>query len=82
MDLCLRYGTTTLAIELKVWRQGQANPLQRGLEQLDQYLSGLDLDSGWLVIFDQRENQPPIEKRTRVEEAKTQANRSVTVIYG
>ena len=82
MDLCLRYRTTTLAIELKVWRQGQANPLQRGLEQLDQYLSGLDLDSGWLVIFDQRENQPPIEKRTRVEEAKTQANRPVTVIYG
>lgn len=82
MDLCLRYGSTTLAIELKVWRQGQANPLERGLEQLDQYLSGLDLDSGWLVIFDHRENQPPIEKRTRVKAAKTQENRSVTVIYG
>ncbi|MEL6228623.1 MAG: ATP-binding protein [Cyanobacteria bacterium J06627_3] len=82
MDLCLRYGAVTLAIELKVWRQGQSSPLQRGLEQLDQYLSGLGLDSGWLVIFDQREDQPSMAERTRVEQAKTQANRSITVIYG
>lgn len=83
MDLCLRYGdVTSLAIELKVWRQGQGNPLERGLEQLDQYLSGLGLDSGWLVIFDQRDNQPPIEERTRVDQAKTLANRSITIIYG
>ena len=82
MDLCLRYGSVTLAIELKVWRQGQTNPLKRGLEQLDQYLSGLGLDGGWLVIFDQREDQPSMAERTRVEQAKTQANRSVTVIYG
>ncbi len=82
MDLCLRDGDVTLAIELKVWRQGQANPLERGLEQLDQYLSGLGLDSGWLVIFDQRDNQPPMAERTKVEQATTHANRSVTVIYG
>ncbi|MGD1949117.1 MAG: ATP-binding protein [Leptolyngbyaceae cyanobacterium] len=82
MDLCLRYEAVTLAIELIVWRQGQASPLKRGLEQLNQYLSGLGLDSGWLVIFDQREDQPSMAERTRIEHAKTQANRSVTVIYG
>ncbi len=30
MDLCLRYRATTLGIELKVWRQGQRNPVRRG----------------------------------------------------
>jgi hypothetical protein len=57
MDLCLRYGgpqPVTLAMELKVWRDGEKDPLGRGLEQLDSYLSGLGLDTGWLVIFDRR----------------------------
>ena len=52
MDLCLRYGAVTLGIELKVWRDGEPDPLNEGLEQLDGYLVGLGLDTGWLVIFD------------------------------
>lgn len=56
MDLCLRYGPVlsgaegpdTLAMELKVWRDGRGDPLQEGLEQLDGYLGGLGLESGWL----------------------------------
>jgi hypothetical protein len=44
----------TLGMELKVWREGRPDPLQAGLEQLDRYLAGLGLESGWLVIFDQR----------------------------
>jgi hypothetical protein len=31
MDLCLRYGQTTLGIELKVWRDKRPDPLKRGL---------------------------------------------------
>ena len=27
MDLCLRYGVVTLGIELKVWRDGEPDPL-------------------------------------------------------
>ena len=60
MDLCLRYGTTTLAMELKVWRAGRPDPLQAGLAQLDRYLVGLGLKTGWLVIFDQRPGLLPI----------------------
>jgi hypothetical protein len=82
MDVCLRYGQTTLAMELKVWRDGERDPLNEGLEQLDDYLSGLGLDTGWLVIFDQRSGLPDISERTTTEKAVTPAGRTVTVIRG
>ncbi|CAN93296.1 hypothetical protein predicted by Glimmer/Critica [Sorangium cellulosum So ce56] len=42
------------AIELKVWRKGQKDPLREGLVQLDDYLSRLRQRRGTLVIFDAR----------------------------
>ncbi len=80
MDLCLRYGPVTLGIELKVWREGKPDPLKRGLEQIDRYLAGLDLDKGWLVIFDRRANLPPIEERTTTEMVTTAGGRSLILI--
>jgi hypothetical protein len=80
MDICLRYGAVTLAMELKVWRKGEGDPLSEGLEQLDTYLSGLGLSTGWLVIFDQRPDQPRLAERTTTEQATTPAGRAVTVI--
>jgi hypothetical protein len=82
MDLCVRYGPDTLAMELKVWRDrdGDTDPLAAGLEQLDKYLAGLGLDSGWLVIFDQRSGQGPIASRTRAEQTSTPSGRRVTVL--
>lgn len=82
MDICLRYGPDTLALELKTWRDGKADPLGEGLTQLDNYLSGLGLETGWLVIFDQRRNQPPIAERTTTADATTPQGRRVTVIRG
>ena len=82
MDLCLRYGDTTLAMELKVWRSRRPDPLKAGLEQLDRYLAGLDLSTGWLVIFDRRPDLPSISDRTTTEAAVTAAGRSVQVIRG
>ena len=82
MDLCLRYGAVTLAMELKVWRDGRPDPLKAGLEQLDGYLSGLGLDQGWLVIFDRRSDIGPISERTTTEIVTTANDRSVTVIRG
>ncbi len=82
MDLCLRYGAVILGIELKVWRQGESNPLDRGLKQLDRYLTGLGLESGWLVIFDQRQGPEPLSERTSIETAVTSSGRTITVIYG
>jgi len=82
MDLCLRYGEVTLAMELKVWRSGRPDPIKAGLKQLDRYLAGVGLDTGWLVIFDQRVGLPPIAERTTTEQATTPNERAIVVIRG
>ncbi len=82
IDLYLRYGDVQMAIEIKVWRDGKPDPLKPGLVQLDAYLSGLNLETGWLVIFDQRHGQPDISERTTTEMVLTPAGRTVTVIRG
>ena len=80
IDLLVQYGIVRLALELKVWRDGQKDPLSEGLTQLDNYLSGLGLETGWLVIFDQRSGLPDIAERTTVEAATTPLDRIITVI--
>lgn len=82
MDLCLRYGEVILGIELKVWRDGRPDPLKAGLEQLDRYLAGLGLQTGWLVIFDQRAGQSAISDRTTTELATTPGQRDIVVVRG
>jgi len=81
MDLCLRLGTVTMAMELKVWREDRADPLPSGLAQLDGYLDGLGLPTGWLVIFDERPAAGPAATRTRRDVAQSPAGRAITVIY-
>ncbi len=84
MDLLVEYGPPArrdrLAMELKVWRPGEADPCEEGLAQLDGYLAGLGLDTGWLVIFDRRPGQPRLAQRTRSETATTPSGRAVTVV--
>ncbi len=84
MDVLVRFGVPPkvqrLAMELKVWRQGRKDPTAQGLTQLDQYLTGLGLDTGWLVIFDQRAGLPDIEDRTSAEVVISPAGRHITLI--
>jgi len=80
MDLCVRYGQDTLGIELKVWRPKKADPAIDGLYQLDEYLAGLDLDHGWLFVFDRRPDIPPIEERLSTSAAVSASGRKITVI--
>ena len=47
---------------------------------LDGYLAGLGLDSGWLIVFDQRTALPPIEERTTSETTTSPGGRMITVI--
>jgi hypothetical protein len=82
MDICLRYGDVVMGMELKVWRPNKKDPLQQGLMQLDKYLDGLGLDTGWLVIFDRRPDLPPIEDRATVETALSPSGREIIVIRG
>jgi hypothetical protein len=80
MDLCLRYGSVILGIELKVWRTGRPDPLTKGLVQLAGYLDRLKQSSGWLVIFDRRSNALPLEKRLQTTLAQTSNEQQVKVI--
>ncbi len=84
MDICVRYGDVTLAIEVKTWRERdkKADPVPEGLKQLDAYLSGLGLETGWLVIFDQRSGLPEIAERTTAGSATTPAGCKVIVVRG
>src|SRR6185369_7082715 len=92
IDLCIRWPYQTPdggravqreAIELKVWAPGKSDPLTKGLEQLEGYLDQLGLDRGVLAIFDRRPEGPPIEERTRFEEARTpHRGHAVTVLRG
>ncbi|QIS12283.1 AAA family ATPase [Nocardia arthritidis] len=68
------------AIELKVWRDKQADPLSEGLTQLDGYLDRLGLPTGVLAIFDRRTDAAPITDRTTFSTATTPAGREVTLL--
>jgi len=83
MDLLVHHGNIRVAMELKVWRDADdPDPLEQGLEQLEGYLEGLELPTGWLVVFDRRPDQPRVAKRTRVETATTASRRVITVVRG
>ncbi len=70
MDLCVNWpypgGEQREVLELKVWRDGQADPLKRGLDQLGRYLDTLALDHGALLIFDRRSAAGPLEDRSEI----------------
>ncbi len=82
MDLLLTYRGDRLAIELKVWRDAEPDPaaMPRTHEQLDRYLAGLGLATGWLVVFDRRGGQPRLADRTGHEALHTPGGREVVVI--
>ncbi|MBI5487652.1 MAG: ATP-binding protein [Deltaproteobacteria bacterium] len=91
IDLCVRWpyrdaaGVRTWqreAIELKVWAPRKPDPVERGLAQLDEYLEGLGLDRGTLVIFDRRPDAGELAVRTRFEESRSPKGRKVTVLRG
>lgn len=68
------------ALELKVWHEGEADPLAKGLAQLDGYLDRLSLDTGVLVVFDRRREAAPWAERVSFTLAKTPAGRKATVL--
>ena len=76
MDLLVRWPYTLdgqrhwqrEAIELKVWKPtDKKDPLVNGLQQLTQYLNGLSLKAGTLIIFDRRNDLPDLEDRVERE---------------
>ncbi len=83
MDLCVRHGEDALAIEIKVWRDdGDPDPVEEGLVQLDGYLERLGHTTGWLVIFDRRPSAPKLPLRTGLSEGLSPSGRKVQVLRG
>lgn len=80
MDLRLTYRQCVLGIELKVWRPGASDPVAEGLTQLDGYLAGLGLSSGWLILFDRRPDAPPLAERLTSRHTRTPAGRRVRLV--
>jgi hypothetical protein len=68
------------AMELKVWRQSETDPLAKRLAQLDGYLDRLSLQTGTLVIFDRRSNAAPLPERTRFEQTTSPSGRTITLL--
>ena len=84
MDLCVCWPTPTgeqqqEVLELKVWRDGQADPLRAGLKQLARYLTRLGLDHGALLIFDRRAEAPSIEERAELDELEHEGRRATVL---
>lgn len=71
-------GVQRRAMELKVWRDGEPDPVKKGLEQIDAYLAQLRLRRGVLVVFDRRSKK---KRRAPVfEELRTRSGREVRVL--
>ena len=76
-------GEDRHALELKVWRDGQKDPLVLGLTQIDGYLQRLGLATGTLLLFDARSAAPSgddWETRGEFAEVQTPSGRTVTVL--
>lgn len=81
MDLLVQKGLDKFAIEIKVWRNdGDSDPLDDGLEQIDEYLDGVHLATGWLMIFDRRPSAPKLKERLGASKAKTPSGKEITVV--
>ncbi len=77
-----RFGVTAVddaeRLLVKVHRDHDGDPVQQGLEQLDRYCAGLRVDTGWLVVFDQRKTATGT--RLEPEEVVTPGGRKVLVV--
>ena len=69
-----------VAIELKVWAEGEPDPVNEGLEQLERYLDGLSLNSGTLVIFDRRPEAKHSSERTVLSSTTTPKGYAVRLL--
>lgn len=68
------------AIELKVRRAKDGDPLDEGLRQLDDYLDRHHLDTGYLVIFDRRPEEVKGRPLAEISDVATPAGRAVTLL--
>ncbi len=84
IDLLVRWPLASgaverFAVELKVRRDSDGDRLEEGLEQLGGYLERLGLDTGTLVLFDQRTDATPLTERCSREELEHGGRRIIVL---
>ena len=79
-QLRLRVGSFAMGVSVCVWRQHQPDPMASGVAHLDDALSVLGTDCGWLVVVDQRQERLPDRERTQMETARTLSGKDISVI--
>ncbi|NJL29594.1 MAG: ATP-binding protein, partial [Thermoanaerobaculia bacterium] len=72
-------GAERWGLERKVWRDGQHDPLPKGLAQLAAYLDRLGLTTGTLLLFDARSAAAPLPERVS-REALEHGGRRITLL--
>ena len=60
MDLCVVYGKNKYPIALKM--KTSPSVVQKGIEQLSDYMTTLDENIGWLVVFDRSKTKGWVDK--------------------
>mgnify|MGYP000717929940 CR=1 FL=1 len=80
MDVYVELGDVKLAVELKVWRDKQADPANDGMEQLERYMRHIDTAHGWLIVFDRRAGQEKRVDRMTVEAATSPRGLTVALL--
>jgi len=76
-DLCIDFSGKRYVIELKIRRDAKA--IEKGMEQLAEYLDTLGEKQGWLVVFDRRPHiawKRKLFSRTR----KTKAGHTIRIL--
>lgn len=68
------------AVELKVWRDRRADPIDEALDQMDDYLDRLGLDTGTIMIFDRRATAAPLTERGVFSNEVTAEGRSIRLL--
>jgi hypothetical protein len=68
------------AIELKVRRAEDGDPLEEGLGQLDDYLDRHHLGTGYLVIFDRRPEETRGPQLAEITDVTSPAGRAITLL--
>lgn len=82
MDLRVAYRGAVLAIEVKVWRDGdKKRDPAGGVAQLEGYMARVGAAHGWLVVFDQRRDAKDVTERVRVERAPRADGRDIAVVW-
>ena len=90
MQMIMSGQSVGMMVQVMVWADGQPDPMDRGLAQLEQRISQTSDVSAYrsasshasLIIIDRRRDRPSSQERTRLDSVTTSTGLSIVVIRG